>query len=235
MSELTVNVKSDLTRSTGRGFEGIDKSDLLIPRAKLLQPLSPEVVEEQLANAKAGQIRNSLTKELLPSRVVPIFCFKTWMRFNSRDSKAEGFHAAYAPGGLIWRSTNPSDPKVIEEAGFGPNGEVPLALTFLNFFSFFPSVSMPIILSFSKTSYKTGKQLLSLARFCGGDMWSRAYQLGATLQTNEKGSYYVFSVTTLGESTAEERTHTEAWWKTFSDQATNLKIHEEESPETMEV
>ena len=235
MNDMTVPQGGALT-VPGRGFEGMrmDKADLILPRAKLLQALSPEVAEGTMEGAKPGQIINSLLRTILPSRVVPIFCFKSWFRFNPRDPQSEVFNGDFEPGAMIWRSLDPDDPKVIEEAAFGENGEPPLALTCLNFFSLFPSVPMPIVLSFSKTSYKTGKQLLSLARFCGGDMWNRAYQLGSTLQKNDKGTYYIFTVTTLGESSPEERQQAEAWWGHFSEKASALKVHEEEQ-DTVEV
>ena len=229
MNELAVPQGGALA-VPGRGFEGmkLERSDLIIPRAKLLQALSPEVAESQFEGAKAGLIINSLTKETLPSRVIPIFCFKSYFRFNPRNTQDANFNADFDPGAMIWRSTDPDDPRVQEQTQFGPNGENPVAITCLNFFSLFDGQPMPIVASFSKTSYKAGKQLLSLARFCGGDMWSRAYQLGTTLQKNEKGTYYTFTVTTLGDSTAEERAQAEAWWKTFSTKATELKVHEDE-------
>jgi len=228
MNEMTVSQVGGLALPSGRGFEGmrIEKSDLLIPRAKLMQPLSPEVLERGM---KLGSIVNSLLVDVLPSRVVPIFCFKSYLRFNPRSQSEEGFDAAYDPGALIWRSTDPDDPRVQAETKFGEEGEKPLAMTCLNFFSLFPGVAMPIIVSFSKTSYRAGKQLLSLARFCGGDMWSRAYQLGSALQTNEKGSYYTLTVSTLGNSDEAERSQAEAWWAMFSEKVAELKVHEEEA------
>ena len=63
----------------------------------------------------------------------------------------------------------------------------------------------------------------------GGEMWSRAYQLGSTLKTNEKGSYYIFTVATLGTSDEAERSQAEAWWTMFSEKASELKVHEEEA------
>jgi len=228
MNDLTVPQAGGLAIPSGRGFEGmrIEKSDLLIPRAKLMQPLSPEVLEREM---KVGSIVNSLLVDVLPSRFVPIFCFKSYLRFNPRSQSEDGFDANYDPGELIWRSNDPDDPRVQEETKFGDEGQKPLAMTCFNFFSLFPGVAMPIIVSFSKTSYKTGKQLLSLARFCSGDMWSRAYQLGSTLKTNEKGSYYIFTVATLGTSDEAERSQAEAWWTMFSEKASELKVHEEEA------
>ena len=220
--------------TVGRGFEGmkVEQSDLIIPRAKLLQALSPEVVEAKVDGAKPGLIINSLTLETLSPRLVPIFCFKSYFRFNPRNPQDETFTDEFAPGAMIWRSNDANDPRVQAETQFGPNGEPPLAMTCLNFFSLFAGSSMPVIASFNKTSYKTGKQLLSLARFCGGDMWSRAYQLGTSLQKNDKGTYFVFTVTTLGMASAEEQQQAETWWKMFS--RAELKVHEEETPDLME-
>ena len=225
MNDLSVPTGGALA-VPGRGFElKIDRSDLIIPRAKLLQALSPEVV----LGAKAGEIINSLLVDALPSRFVPVFCWKSYIRFNPRNRTEAGFDPNFEAGAIIWRSTDPEDARVIEETKFGPNGEKPLAMTSLNFFSFFPGVAMPVVVSFSRTSYKAGKQLLSLARFCGGDMWSRAYQLGAELQTTDKGTYYIFTVTASGESSVEERLQAEAFWTAFSDKAAELKVHEEET------
>ena len=229
MNEMTVPQPTGLALPSGRGFEGLkmDKSDLLIPRCKLMQPLSPEVLERGMA---VGSLVNSLLVETLPSRVVPIFCFKSYLRFNSRNASDAGYDSAYEPGALIWRSTDPDDVRVQEETKFGDNGEKPLAMTCLNFFSLFPGVPMPIIVSFSKTSYRAGKQLLSLTRFCGGDMWSRAYQLGSALQKNDQGTYYTFTVATLGASDEAERRQAEAWWEMFSEKAAELRVHEEVEP-----
>ena len=217
----------------GRGFEGLkaDRADLIIPRCKLLQALSPEVVESKFEWAKAGLLINSLTLDVLPSRVVPIFTWKSYCRFNPRNRSEEGFDATYEPGAMIWRSIDPDDVRVIEETKFGPNGEKPLAMTCLNFFSLFPGVPMPNVCSFTKTSYKTGRQLLSLARFCGGDMWSRAYQLTSAVQTRPEGTYYVQQIAALGASFGEEQQIAESWWRQFSDRAAELKVHEEEKPE----
>lgn len=213
----------------GRGFETESgREDLLIPRVKLLQPLSPEVQELDM---KAGQIINSLTKEVLPVEFVPVFVFKEYIRFNARDEKSEGYDDKYAPGALMWKTSDPNAPEV-EQTKFGPNGERPLGQQVLNFFSYFPGCTMPIIVSFSKTSYKTGKQLYSLAKFCGGDMFSRKYTLSAKKETNDSGIFWVFQVAPAGMSSPEEHKTAEALWESFSSKAATLNTHELE-PETV--
>ncbi len=211
-----------------RGFEGgIDREDLIIPRAKLIQALSPELTEG-LDGIKIGTIINSLTKEILPQEFIPIFTFKNFIRFNPRSKDDPNFDTDFDPGGVIWKSSDPSDPKVKAEACFGPNGEKPLAITFINFFSYFPGVSMPIIVSFSKTGYKTGKNLLSLAKFCGGDMFARKYRLFSQMETNDVATYAVLKVKPVGSVVPEEFQLCEQLWNEFSAKAAVIQVHDEE-------
>jgi hypothetical protein len=231
MSQEIAKVKSGaLMQAEGvqRGFEGgVDREDLIIPRAKLIQALSPELTEG-LEGIKVGSVINSLTKEVLPQEFIPIFTFKNYIRFNPRSKDDPNFDSEFDPGAVIWKSTDPLDPKVKAEAKFGPNGEKPIATTFINFFSYFPGVSMPIIVSFSKTSYRAGKNLLSLAKFCGGDMFSRKYKLVSQMETNDIATYAVFKVTPVGDALTEEYAVCERLWNDFASKANAIQVHEED-------
>jgi len=211
----------------GRGFEEpTEKEDMLIPRAKLLQALSPEVVE----NAKEfqpGMIINSLTKETLPEEFIPIFKFTNWIRFNPRKKDDANFDPAFDGGAVIWRSVDPLDPKVVEQGAFGTNGEKPVATKFMNFFCLFPGHSMPVILSFSSTSFKAGKKLISLAKFAGGDMFSRKYKLSVNHVKNDMGAYFVLEVNPAGMADEQCYKTAEAWYTQFKEKAKDIQVHEE--------
>ena len=229
--DLTVKEPAMMTApgAVRRGFEEpVAREDLLIPRAKLLQALSPEIVEGA-EGLKVGMIVNSITKEPMPEEFIPVFKFTNWVRFNPRDSKAPNYDSAFEPGAVIWRSDDPLDPKVQEEGQFGPNGERPIATKFLNFFAYFPGSEMPVIISFSNTSYKAGKQLLSLCQFTQGDMFSRKYRLGSKLTKNDIGSFYVLTVEPAGKVSETEFRTSEGLWTTFSSKAKDLKVHEDEA------
>ena len=58
------------------GFEGTTVNDLSIPFINVLQPLSPEVTDQTIEGAKAGDLLNSVTKEILKQPVVIIPVFK---------------------------------------------------------------------------------------------------------------------------------------------------------------
>jgi len=114
--------------------------------------------------------------------------FKNFIRFNPRSKDDPNFNAAFDPGAVIgsrWIRLTEGGARDQVRA----NGEKPLATTFLNFFSYFPGVAMPIIVSFSKSSYKTGKQLLSLAWFCQKGMFARKYRLTSVMETNDIATY----------------------------------------------
>jgi hypothetical protein len=233
--ENAVDVKKNAGLVAGntpqRGFEaGLDKEDLIIPRAKLIQALSPEMTEG-LEGVKVGAIINSLTKEVLPQEFIPIFMFKNYIRFNPRSKDDPNFNSDFEPGAVIWKSTDPEDPRVVEETRFGDEGEKPLATTFLNFFSFFPGCAMPVVVSFSKTSYKAGKQLLSLAKFATGDMFSRKYRLSSQVETNHIASYAVLKVAATGMASPEDQALCERLWNDFSAKAKDIQVHEEGTQE----
>ncbi len=208
-----------------RGFEhGVDQEDLVMPRAKLIQALSPEM-QEGLEGIKVGSIINSLTKEVLPEIFIPIFFFKTFIRFNPRKKDDPNFDREFEPGAVIWMSNDPHDPKVIAETGFKNNRKKPLAVTFLNFFSYFPGVSMPVIVSFSKTGYKAGRQLLSLCCTVSGDMFSRQYRLRSQMESNDVGVYAVFKATPVGHVSTQEHQSCERLWEMFSAKTGAIQVH----------
>jgi hypothetical protein len=233
-AELDTVKKAEIApiATTQRGLEsGIDRGDLVIPRASLIQALSPEMsdkeIKKQYPSIRIGSIINSLTKEPLGERMIPIFFYKNWARFNPRKKDDKNYDSSIEPGAMIWRSDDPLDPRVLAESVFGPNGEIPLAVTFMNFFSYFPGSSMPIILSLSKTSYATGKRLLSLAKFSAGDLFSKAYKLTSSMETNDIGTYAVFKIQPAGTVEPEEYAICEQLWKDFAQKVKNLQIHNE--------
>ena len=210
-----------------RGFEqGVDPDDLIIPRARVIQPTSEDSEE-----FKTGTIINSLTKEVLPEQFIPIVFSKNWIRFNPRNSSDPNYDQNFEPGDIIWRSNDPLDPRVQSEGKWGPNDEPPKATAFLNFLSYFPGVAMPVVVSFSKTSYKAGKVLLSTARHCSPDLFSMKYSLSSSIVTNDKGKFAVLKVASIGPVEGEELAFCEKMWKDFSAKMQNIKVHDIEKTE----
>lgn len=213
--------------ATGKGFEeGCTREELMIPRAQLVQPTSP-ILSEGRTDVRIGSIVNSIQKDVLPEVFIPVFKYTNWIRFNPRNTDDPNYDPSFSKGDVIWKSTDPTDPKVIAETKFGPEGEKPAATTFMNFFCWFEGYNMPVVVSFSKTSYKAGKQLLSLAKFSGGDMFSNKYKLTSEIKTGESGTYAVMKIAPAGKVSPEEHDFCNSLWEEFAKSIKDLKVHEE--------
>ena len=217
------NLPPDKIEPAGRGFEEkTEREDLLLPRAMLLQALSPQVVDG-VEGCKSGIVINSITNEALPETFIPIFKYTEFLKFNPRDPKAEGYDPAYDNGALIWRTNDPTDPRTAE-CKFGEDGSKPTAMKVMNFLCLFPGVPMPIVLGFSKTSYKAGKKLISLAQFSGGDMFSRVYKLTTKQAESNGNKYFVLEVGLIRKANQEEYKIAEAMYQSF--RGKDLQVHE---------
>lgn len=75
-----------------KGFEGTTVSDLSIPFIAVLQPLSPEVSEQTIENARAGDLFNTVTKEIVkqPLRVIPLYREESWVRWAPNRGGLKG-------------------------------------------------------------------------------------------------------------------------------------------------
>lgn len=219
----TTALSTDTTNR--KGFESqSSQDDFEIPRAKLFHGLPTEY--EDYPDAKPGQIINNITKEVLPAVFIPIFRHIEWIKFNPRDSKDPNFDSNFDAGAVIWRSTNPQDPRVIKDGAFGPNGELPTATKFLSFLSYFPGVNMPVIVSFSKTSFKAGKQLNTMLTFNTGDMWESKFSLSSKLTKSGQNAYYVFEIKGAGKSSEAEIAVAENLYNTFKSKPITAQAEE---------
>jgi len=207
-----------------RGFEdGVDQSDLIMPRAKLLQALSPELSDDN-TELKKGQIINSITKEVLPAEFVPVLTFKEYMKFNPKNTEDPNFSPDHEPGALIWKTRDANDPRV-KETQWGTDGERPTALAVLNFIALFPGQAMPAIISFAKTSYGAGKKLYSMTRYCKGDMFSHKYRLTSKKASGPAGEYYVLDVAAAGPVSPEIYAEAEGMWKDYAAMRERIQAH----------
>lgn len=234
--EKAVSTKAETAVATKRrGHEApVDESDLLIPRALLIQYTPPRVVKIDPKLIQPGMIINSITAQELPKDetgaivFVPFRRTVNWVRFNAQDEDKPDFDPQFEAGAVIWKSDDPKDERVIEQGKFGPNGEPPLATKFINYFCHVPG-TMPIVISFSKTSFKAGKQLTTMTQFADGDLFSWRYRLRSKEEQNDKKQkYFVLTVEQAGRASEEEYQKAEQYYTQFSSQ--DVKVHEFEDP-----
>lgn len=219
-------VASSAPEAIGRGFEEpTDQRDILIPRCKLLQAVSMEV-QDGLEGCRPGILVNSLTKEVLSDVFIPIFKFSEYMKFNPRKESDEGYDPAYEKGALIWRTTDPNDPRVAE-CEFGADGSKPTAMKLMNFLAYFPGTEMPVVISFNKSSYGAGRKLISLCQFQGGDMFSRKYRLLVKQKEVDGTKFFVLDVANMGKANKEEFSIAETWFSSFRKQPIDVDTSHE--------
>ena len=181
------------------GMENMRNSDVVVPRFRLMQSLSPMVVERK---ALAGQILNSLTDELVVDfeasiPVIPIFHYIQWIQWGDREANEGMIDQSLDPDGSLAQMAARRETRVNTKGK-----EVQVVTEYHNFICICPdiSVKIPIALSCAKTSFKTGKKLLGMARFRGNyPLFAGMYSLKPKLEKNKDGQqYYIFDVENAG-------------------------------------
>ena len=183
----------------GRGSEQVSTSDLVIPRLEIIQDLSPQRKKsepEYIEGAEEGMMFNTVTKELFadPVIIVPVLFRKEYVIWKKRNAGG-GFAGAHASmedaRQALEELENPSQYDIVD--------------THQNFCLLVrPSSTMDqpsveeVVLSFSRTKMKVGRQLNSMAKLRGGDRWSSAYKLEVVQESNDKGNFFNYKISPVG-------------------------------------
>jgi hypothetical protein len=196
-----------LQNSMPMGFEDEDAGDVIIPRVKVAQTLSPEVRAKE---ANEGDIINSLTKEKLNGKTfIPVFKFNNnvWWRERSEGGGIKCIARDARVGQLSDGSTLMCAQCRRCEFDNTKQGKeaLPTCTKYINFFGFFAGERMPIILSFSKTYYNEGKKLYSLAKVTMQNMWNYGYTLNAKMMAKGGNEWYVPVMAAAGPTGDEDR------------------------------
>ena len=207
--EITVPENKELARGVS---DNVSQEDLLLPRIELTQALSPSVTA---GDVRPGVLLNSVTKEELGNEItiIPIILEKNWIHWIPRE---EG-------GGMLWKSSNPSDPRVIAESMWGPNGEKPTCTVYMNYLCIIEGETMPVVVSFSVTSLTPGKQIYTTHKTYGGDLFARKYILSSKSKTNTKGTFFVLNIKDGGGVNTDTYATAETLYNSFSKREMNFE------------
>lgn len=203
--------------NTPMGFDDDDASDIIIPRIKVIQSLSPERKEKA---AEEGDIINSLTKEKLNGKsFVPVFKFNSNISWIDRNDG--GGIACQARDGKL--ATNSAGEEILcaackknlfDNTKQGRDA-MPTCTKYMNFFGFFEGESVPIILSFAKTNYNEGKKLYSLAKVSMQNIWNHSYKLVEKLVKKNSNEWYIIDVIPNGPTDEVDRAFAMTLFKNF--------------------
>jgi hypothetical protein len=188
----------------GRGSETVTTDDLVIPRLEIIQDLSPQRKKSDPAyipGAEEGMMFNTVTKKLYTEAIfVPVLFRKEWIIWKKRLAGG-GFVGAYgteeegnkALAGLADQTIKLDDGSVV------PMHE--LMDTHQNFGLIVDpdtGATEEIVLSFSKSKMKIGRQLNSMVKLHGGDRWAAAYKFEVVPVISDKGNYFNYKVSSVG-------------------------------------
>lgn len=217
----------------------IDQSDLIIPRIKLLQAISPEV--EAFENAKSGEFWHtiagmSLGKEL---SFVPILLRKSWVLWAPRGDDRGILARANdgknwdqpdmeftvkpkgSPKPIIWRTA-----KTVAESGldqFGssipddPNSPPAAALTY-QFLVYFPEYADfgPTIVLNTRSQIKPAKDLINKCEIRPVDHYCQKYRMSIVQEKGTEGPYFNYQYVPDGYADEATAKKTKEWFEYYS-------------------
>lgn len=213
------------------GFEDEAEGDMIIPRIKVINALSPECKER---TANEGDIINSLTKSQLNNMTfIPVFKFNSNILWKPRN---EG-------GGILCQARDGKTATQIDGANIQCHicrknefdntktgrESYPTCTKYINFFGFVVGEPIPIILSFAKTNYNEGKKLYSLAKVTMQNMWNHGYTLSSKKLAKNGNEWYNIAVSATGATSELERQYGMSLYKQFRNAAINVDIDAEVS------
>lgn len=217
------------TANTVYGFEESNNEDIVIPRIKVINALSPERVD---GVAEEGAILNSLTQEDVKGRrFIPIKQYYSNIEWNpDRNAELRIFCRSY--DGRIGRNEDGScncaqcGKNKFDNSKTGRDAQ-PKCTAYMNFLGFFEGDPMPVVLSFARTNYNEGKKLLSIAKSMRQSIWNFAYTLDSRQVTKDRNKWFIITTQMAGETTAEERAIAFELFKTYEDMSATRVDYED--------
>lgn len=184
-------------RQSANGTGNIDAEDRMIPRLKIMQPLSPEVDE---GIAKSGELLNSISKKSYGKELifVPIVWWKSRIYWAGRDEGGEILCQARD-------AVHGSKYGACAECQYSKwnDKEAPVCTAIINILMLVNGSEL-IACSFMKTSYNTGKQLINLFNYKGVDIFNFQYNLFTKQEENTKGKFWIIKYSDLNTPISDE-------------------------------
>lgn len=232
----------------------VDSSDRIIPRIKLIQAISPELVD--FPEAKAGQFWHTIAQQNLgPTiRAIPIIIRKSYVLWAPRNDD-RGI-LARAMDGIHW---DPADAeftvkpkgspnnvtyktkKTVAESGLdqfgtsipGDANSPPAASLTYNMMWFlpdFPDLSPSVIIN-TRSSVKPMQQLLSRIDSKPVPHYCQIYTIGSTQMKGAEGPYFNFTYTGAGFADTEAANICNGLYDQFGAESWRANDEEDDTPD----
>ncbi len=223
-----------------RGMEDFDNADLIVPRALLMQPGSPQVQDDDIECAVCD-VLNNITNANYGTEVtiIPIIFRKKRIKWLPMDDGGGMECASMASGRGRFPDTGEcfsSTCKSCEFAKWGPDNTPPLCDEIFEFLAMVVDEGLNadnvmqniLAFGFTRTSAAAGIRIGNLARFAGGDLFSRQYVLTTEKKKEGKFTWAEFRAEAGGSSPDELYKLAEYVYETLISEG--FEIHEEDVP-----
>lgn len=201
------NLPANYDPNANYGFEETDSKDIVIPRIKVINALSPERID---GKNEEGDLINSLTGEdVKGKRFIPVKQYYSNIHWNpDRDAEPRMFCRSF--DGRVGQNDDgvcvcsQCRKNQFDNTKTGKDAQ-PQCTSYLNFLGFFEDSPMPVVLSFARTNYNEGRKMLSIAKSMRTAIWNYAYVIDTTLVTKGKNRWYNMVPAMAGPTTTEQR------------------------------
>lgn len=198
-SELAVPDYLKVQGRAPRGGEEVESGDLVVPRLALCQSMTPQRKRNDpkfIPGLEEGMYFNNVTNKIYGTsvNVVPVFFFRTRIRFNPMDDGGgircqaqDGKHGVGDPGGDCSRC----------KLQLFSDGEPPECTEFKNLAAIvapergMPSVEDALVIGFKSSGLQTAKAWNTMIRQRGLDHWASVFTLTSATKKNDKGEFFV--------------------------------------------
>lgn len=223
MNDLTKTQGTELstnTQSSGSFSQGVDASDIIIPKILLMQAISQLVEDEK---AKSGDFVHSLdevvvgSKDKEPVELIVLGMYKTLQTFEDDNYiKTEPLTSE--------NSTLPYEEVI--------NGVKVNRTKTMNYYVLRPEdienmAVFPMVVTFKRTSLKGGRKLatkLMMLEEFGAETYAKTFLLTAKQEEGDKGKYYVMDIQDGRKTTDVEQAQAKKWIDRLDTQ--NVQVHD---------
>lgn len=188
----------------------MNPKDIIIPRIKVMQGLSPEVMEGQ---AKFGDFLDTRSNEVIgdidnPIEFIPLTHYSVWHIFEGNElTSIEPVTRANA--NLPWKEGN-------------------IRRSYArNIYCLIPGQPVPYIIGFKGTSSRAGQEVISQMDFINKAVklppFGKVMQLAGKKEKNDQGTFVVLKTKQLRNATNEELNEAYKWYKTIKSGETKTR------------
>lgn len=183
-------------QGTGRGSEGVNIEDMVLPRLEIVQSQSP--IKDENEDAKEGFLFNTATNEVIGDLAyfVPVSFRKEFIVWKDKE-EGGGFFGSFP-------TEAEAKARLEEKVEDGERREHLEVVDTPVHFGLLVSPNrefapQQIAISMAKSKAKVSRRWNSVIQMCGGDRFSRVYKITTIKDKNAKGqSFYNFAVQPAG-------------------------------------